>query len=133
MIKIQIIGNVGKDATLNEFNGKKAINFSVAHNENFKNSTGVEVSRTLWINCVIWRENGQSTAICDFLKAGTKVFIEGKPSIKTYKNNVGETIANIDCKVDFVELIGVLKAKENPESTEQPENANSFESKDLPF
>ena len=36
MIKLQVIGNLGKDAVVNNVNGKSVINFNVAHTERFK-------------------------------------------------------------------------------------------------
>ncbi|MBI3882871.1 MAG: single-stranded DNA-binding protein, partial [Sphingobacteriales bacterium] len=35
MIKLQIVGNLGKDCIVKEINGKNVINFSVAHTERY--------------------------------------------------------------------------------------------------
>ena len=40
MIKLQVIGNLGKDCVTNVVNGKNVINFSVAHTEKFKDAQG---------------------------------------------------------------------------------------------
>ena len=40
MIKMQVIGHLGQDATVNNVNGKSVINFSVAHSEKYKNKDG---------------------------------------------------------------------------------------------
>ena len=40
MIKLQIIGNLGKDCNVREVNGKKVINFSVAHTDKYKDPQG---------------------------------------------------------------------------------------------
>jgi len=45
MIKLQIVGNLGKDCITKEVNGKNVINFSVAHTERFKDSTGTQRER----------------------------------------------------------------------------------------
>ena len=37
-MKIESIAKVGKDAVVNQVNGKTVINFNVAHNERYKNS-----------------------------------------------------------------------------------------------
>ena len=42
MIKMQIIGHLGQDSQVNDVNGKKVINFSVAHSEKFKNKIQME-------------------------------------------------------------------------------------------
>ncbi len=36
MIKLQVIGNLGKDCLTNVVNGKNVINFNVAHTERFR-------------------------------------------------------------------------------------------------
>ena len=42
MIKLMVIGNLGKDCIVNTVNGKNVINFSIAHTEKFKDSTGAQ-------------------------------------------------------------------------------------------
>jgi single-strand DNA-binding protein len=42
MIKLQVIGHLGKDCTTNVVNGKHVINFSVAHCELYNDATGVK-------------------------------------------------------------------------------------------
>ena len=41
MIKMQVIGRLGKDCVVNTVNGKNVINFTVAHSEKYKDSQGV--------------------------------------------------------------------------------------------
>ena len=48
MIKLQVIGNLGKDALVNNVNGKTVINFNVAHTERFKDAQGNQKDRTTW-------------------------------------------------------------------------------------
>ena len=48
MIKLQVIGNLGKDAVLNNVNGKSVINFTVAHTERFKDAQGVQKDKTTY-------------------------------------------------------------------------------------
>ena len=40
MIKMQVIGNLGKDCVTNLVNGKNVINFNVAHTEKFRDANG---------------------------------------------------------------------------------------------
>ena len=46
MIKLQVIGHLGKDCTTNVVNGKNVINFSVAHSERYKDATGNQKEKT---------------------------------------------------------------------------------------
>lgn len=86
VFETRLIGNIGKDAVMrNMDNGVIAINFPVAHNKNWKDKkTGVQKTKTTWINCTIWKREGANLRIMDFLKKGTLVEIEGTPFAKGY-------------------------------------------------
>ena len=73
MVKLEVIGHIGKDATVNEYNGKKVINFSVAHSEKYKDASGNVVNKSVWVDCAYWVE---STAVAQYLKKGTQVYVE---------------------------------------------------------
>ncbi len=120
MLKLQCIGNVGQNAKIQEVNGRKSINFSIAHNRSFTNSEGVKVEETTWISCSYWKEKEQSVKIAEYLTAGTKIFVEGIPSVRTYKNKEGQTLAAFNLNVIQVELLAAKK--DNNEK--QPSTAN---------
>ncbi len=103
MLKIEIIGRIGKDATVNNYNGKNVINFSVAHSEKYKDSNGTEVNRTHWVECAYWVER---TGVAQYLKKGTQVYVEGQPESKTYQASDGSHRASLACRVRKVELLG---------------------------
>lgn len=86
VFETRLIGNIGKDATVrNMDNGVIAINFPVAHNKNWRDKkTGVQRTKTTWVNCTIWKREGANMRILDFLKKGTLVEIEGTPFAKGY-------------------------------------------------
>ena len=109
MIKLQVIGNIGQDARVNEVNGRKSVNFSVAHNKKYKDAQGVEIESTFWVNCSYWKNEGQSTEILKYLISGTKVFVEGIPEAKMYKNKSGQMAVSINCTVTNLELLSAKK------------------------
>ena len=76
MIKLQAIGHLGKDCVVNTVNGKSVINFTVAHSEKFKDASGVQKDRTIWVDCAYWTDR---TAVAPYLKKGTQVYVEGNP------------------------------------------------------
>ena len=47
MIKMQVIGRLGKDCVVNTVNGKNVINFTVAHSEKYKDSQGALQEKTI--------------------------------------------------------------------------------------
>ena len=135
-LKLEIIGNLGADATVREVNASKAIGFSVAHSEKYKNQEGVDVEKTTWVNCTFWKYQGQSTEITKYLKKGTMVAIEGIPSVRGYQNQQGQNAASLDCRVTDLRLLSVPKNTENePSPSENKENSNEDDKKDidLPF
>ncbi len=103
MIKLQIIGNLGKDCIVKEINGKHVINFSVAHTERFKDAQGVQKERTTWVECAYWTDR---TAIAPYLLKGTMVFAEGSPEADPYTNKEGQPAATLRMRVQTVQLLG---------------------------
>lgn len=103
MIKLQIIGNLGKDCITNVVNGKNVINFSVAHTEKFKDAQGNQKDKTIWVDCAYWTER---TGIAPYLKKGTQVYAEGTPELRTYPKNDGTTGASLTLRVQTVQLLG---------------------------
>ena len=51
MIKMQVIGHLGKDCIVNTVNGKNVINFTVAHTEKYRDSQGNNQEKTTWVDC----------------------------------------------------------------------------------
>ena len=106
MIKLQCIGHLGKDAVVNNVNGKSVINFNVAHSEKYKDANGTEINKTVWVSCGYWSDR---TAIAQYLLKGTQVYVEGTPDIKTYQDASGKTNANIILRVGNIQLLGGKK------------------------
>ncbi len=103
MIKLQVIGNLGRDAVVNNVNGRNVINFSVAHTERFKDSSGEQKERTVWVDCAYWSDR---TAIAPYLKKGTQVYVEGSPDVRTYQTQDGKQGASLSLRVQNVQLLG---------------------------
>ena len=103
MIKLQVIGNLGKDCITNTVNGKNVINFNVAHTEKFKDAQGNQKERTTWVDCAYWTDR---TGIAPYLKKGTQVYAEGTPEVRTYPKNDGTTGVSLTLRVNMVQLLG---------------------------
>jgi single-strand DNA-binding protein len=103
MLKAQVIGNLGKDCTVNTVNGKNVINFTVAHTEKFKDGQGNLQEKTTWVECSYWTEK---TGIASYLTKGKQVWVEGQPEVKTYEKKDGTTAANLGFRVTSVQLLG---------------------------
>jgi len=111
MIKLQIVGNLGKDAIVKEVNGKNVINFSVAHTERFKDSTGNLKERTTWVECAYWTDR---TAVAQYLKKGKMVYAEGSPEADAYTNKENQAAATLRMRVQSLQLLGGGDGSPNP-------------------
>jgi single-strand DNA-binding protein len=103
MIKLLVIGNLGKDAIVNNVNGKNVINFSVAHTEKYKDAQGNPKDRTVWVECAYWTDK---TAIAPYLKKGTQVYAEGNPDVRSYTTQDGKTGASLSLRILTIQLLG---------------------------
>ena len=127
MIKLMVIGNLGKDCTVNTVNGKNVINFSVAHTEKFKDSSGAQREKTIWVECAYWTDR---TGISPYLKKGQQVYAEGTPEVRTYQTNDGKSGASLTMRVQSVQLLGA-KSMEGMSAAPQSQsysntNSNSY-------
>jgi single-strand DNA-binding protein len=113
MIKLQVIGNLGKDCIVKEINGKTVINFSVAHSEKYKDSQGNLKERTTWVECAYWTDR---TAISPYLTKGTTVYAEGSPEADAYLNKDNQAAATLRMRVQNIQLLGSRQGGDNPGS-----------------
>jgi single-strand DNA-binding protein len=109
MIKMQVIGNLGKDCVTNLVNGKNVINFNVAHTEKFRDAQGNQKEKTVWVDCAYWTDR---TAIAPYLKKGTQVYAEGIPDIRTYQKSDGTQGVSLTLRVLSVQLLGSRNSNE---------------------
>lgn len=103
MIKMQVIGNLGKDCVVNTVNGKNVINFTVAHTEKYKDSQGNMQEKTTWVDCAYWTDR---TAIAQYLTKGKQVYAEGQPEARSFQRNDGTPGASLSLRVREVQLLG---------------------------
>jgi single-strand DNA-binding protein len=106
MIKLQIVGNLGKDCIVKEVNGKNVINFSVAHTERYKDAQGNQKERTTWVECAYWTDK---TAVGQYLKRGQMVYAEGAPDADAYMNKENQAAATLRMRVSNLQLLGSSK------------------------
>jgi single-strand DNA-binding protein len=103
MIKMQIIGNLGKDCVVNTVNGKSVINFTVAHTEKYKDSQGNQQEKTTWVDCAYWTDR---TALAQYLVKGKQVYAEGQPEARSFQRNDGTPGSSLSLRVREVQLLG---------------------------
>lgn len=88
--KVQIIGNLGKDPEIRYGqDGSKFASFSVATSERWKDKmTNETKDRTEWHRVVVFNE--RLAEVCEqYLKKGTKVYLEGQLQTRKWTDNAG--------------------------------------------
>jgi single-strand DNA-binding protein len=103
MIKLQVIGNLGKDCVVNTVNGKNVINFTVAHTEKYRDSQGNNQEKTTWVDCAYWTDK---TAISPYLTKGKQVYVEGTPEARSFQRNDGTPGSSLSLRVRDIQLLG---------------------------
>jgi single-strand DNA-binding protein len=103
MIKMQVIGNLGKDCIVNTVNGKNVINFTVAHTEKYRDSQGNNQEKTTWVDCAYWTDR---TAVAPYLLKGKQVYVEGTPEVRSFTRNDGTAGSSLTLRVREVQLLG---------------------------
>lgn len=127
MIKLQVIGNLGKDCVVNTVNGKNVINFNVAHTEKYKDSSGAQREKTTWVDCAWWTDRA---TIAPYLKKGKQVYAEGTPEVRTYQTNDGKSGASLSLRVQTVQLLGGREdgmGAPQPQQERQYSNSNNYQ------
>jgi len=104
---VQLIGWLGKDPEVKQYNDRKKASFSIATTDVYKNQKGEKVEDTQWHNVVIW---GKLAGIAEkYLKKGTEVCIEGKLVHRVFEAN-GEKKYFTEVSVNDLVLLGGKKS-----------------------
>jgi single-strand DNA-binding protein len=150
MQRLTIIGYLGQDSEVKDLGHNQVINFSVAVSESYINKTTNEkVVNTTWYECAKW---GNNTAVAQFLKKGTQVLVEGKPTARSWQKEDGSIVSVLGVSVLNLELLGGAKSENNSATQAQTQasqaqspapsseqrndaigNSNTEEHDDLPF
>lgn len=132
MLQCEVIGNIGSDAEIKEFGGKKYVSFNVAHSEKRKDANGAMVESTTWVSVLRYGDGGGLT---QYLKKGCKVFVRGRLSVKPYQDRNGNTQVAVNVNANEVNLCGFKGEQSTAASsaTQQPSTLAGQDNDDLPF
>lgn len=124
MLQLTITGNLGADATTKEINGTNYLAYNVGV-ANGKDST-------LWVSVFSrYQEGGK---MLNVLRKGTKVMVQGMPSLGAYTNKAGKAIGTLTIWAREQEI---LQWADKPAEDKGPEVTTSTpkeeETNDLPF
>ncbi len=120
MIKLQIIGNLGKDCIVKEVNGQNVINFSVVHSERYKDKQGNQKERATWVECAYWTDK---TGVAPYLLKGKTIYAEGYPEAEAYMNKDNQAAATLRMRVQTIQLVGGVGDGQQQQNTGNSGNA----------
>lgn len=129
--RVQLLGNVGKDPELKQFDGGNKASFSLATTERgYVSKTGETIpDRITWHNIVCWR--GLASIAERFVQKGDLIYIEGKITTRSWeKDGAKQYITEI--VADNIELLGGKSETKETQSYE-PEKAVKDDDGSLPF
>jgi single-strand DNA-binding protein len=88
--KVILIGNLGRDPEVRYMpNGQAVANVTIATSEGWKDkNTGEQQERTEWHRVVFFRRLAEIAG--EYLKKGSKVYIEGKLQTRKWQDNQGQ-------------------------------------------
>ena len=87
--KVMLIGNLGADPEIRSFqNGGRVCNLRIATSENWKDRDGQRQERTEWHTVAIFSE-GLINVCENYLRKGSKVFIEGQLQTRKWQDQQG--------------------------------------------
>ena len=130
MLQCEVIGNIGSDAEIKEFGGKKYVSFNVAHSERRKDANGTTIESTTWVS-VLWY--GDGSGLTQYLKKGCKVFVRGRLSVKTYQDKNGYTQVAVNVNANEVNLCGIKGETQQGAPSQAAAPQASQNKDDLPF
>ena len=107
---VQLIGNSGQDPQVTNLeNGKVVAQFSMATNENYKDSKGQRQSETHWHSVVAW---GKLASIIEkYAVVGKQIAIAGKLAQRSYETKEGEKRYYTEVVAGEILLLGSKNGK----------------------
>jgi single-strand DNA-binding protein len=114
MLKVELIGNLGRDPEMSYTpDGTAVTKFSVAASDGYKkDEKGNRIDATQWLNVTCWRQQAENAAT--YLKKGNKVFVRGRLNVRTYTTQAGKQGVSVDVEASEIEYL-------TPRSTQQTE------------
>ncbi len=104
--KVILIGNLGQDPEVRYLpNGNAVANCTVATSESWKDkNTGETQEKTEWHRVVFFRRLAEIVA--EYLKKGSKVYIEGKLQTRKWDDKAGVTHYSTEIIADQMQMLG---------------------------
>ena len=123
--KCSFIGNLGKDPEMRATkDGGQVASISSGCGESWKDKQGQKQEHTEWINCTAFGRTAE--IIGQYLKKGSKVYIEGKQKTEKYQAKDGTD--RYSTKIIIMQMLMLdSKPKQGGQAPQQGEADNAFD------
>lgn len=89
MNTVQVIGNLARDPNIRATKtGKAVASFTVCVNNKYTTPQGEQKDLTDYVNCIAW--NNLAEAVGNTLRKGSRVFVEGRFTTRSYQDQSGQ-------------------------------------------
>jgi single-strand DNA-binding protein len=140
--KVILVGNVGRDPEVKYLEQDVPVaKFTLATSESYRAKNGERVETTEWHNIVLWR--GLAKVAEQYVKKGSKLFIEGKITHRQYEQDgvtkyfteiVGNNMVMLDSRDKTNEMSTSNASNQtNPSTSNEPDIEEPEGDDDLPF
>ena len=102
--RVFLIGNVGKDPEIKNLEKSKLAVFSLATNEQYRDSKGEKQTDTQWHRLAAWGKLAE--IVENYVKKGKEIAIEGSLLTRSYETEKGEKRYSTEIKVSELLLLG---------------------------
>jgi single-strand DNA-binding protein len=129
--KVILVGNVGQDPEIRTTqDGREIANFSIATSESWKDkNTGEKKDKTEWHRCVVFSQ-GLVNIIKNYVKKGTKLYIEGSLQSRKWTDNQGTEKTTTEIVLqNYNSTLQILDSRERGGSSEGHSGSNSHHKK----
>ncbi|MCH2044854.1 MAG: single-stranded DNA-binding protein [Saprospiraceae bacterium] len=110
--KVILIGNLGSEPEIRNYENETTVaTLKVATNENYKDKSGEWQQITEWHRVVAWRELAKRAE--RQLQKGTRVYIEGKLTNRSWQTESGETRYITEVRANVIRVLAKGKESEN--------------------
>ena len=130
--KVILLGYVGKDPEIKDFENGKVAKMTIATTEKgYKLKSGKEVpDRTEWHNIMLW--GGLAEVAENYIKKGMQVYIEGKIQSRSWADKEGITHYITEVVASDLQMLG--KREEGAKAVTRPTSINTkVTDNDFPF
>lgn len=120
--KVIIIGNIGNDPETRQFNnGGNVTNISVATSEQWTDKqSGEKKEATEWHRIVLFNRLGEIAA--QYLRKGSKVYIEGSLRTRKYQDQSGQDKYITEIRAEQMQMLDGQSEGQAPNNNQQNNN-----------